>query len=189
MVLYNKKNKYKFKKCESFLELEEHEMINEKLSYNEYLAFKVLELSFNIEAAIRYIENSREKFNELSKYIEVLNEWKLSKKEEIFDSIIFNYISSIENNIKVRLVERIDSYIEYIELIQSEEDELDKYEELSKVIIQIPSKIHYYLEQELKLHNQKLIRDSVLKQDNKKTSSNLKMSFCCDIMEIDILAA
>ncbi len=79
MVLYNKKNKYKFKKCESFLELGDHEMINEKLSYNEHLEFKVLELSFNIEAAIEDIENSIEKFNELSKYIEVLNEWKLCK--------------------------------------------------------------------------------------------------------------
>lgn len=182
MVIYNKKDKYKYIQYESFLDLGEIEMMNNELyniteDYEEDYAFKLEVLSLSIDSAIEDIVHNALKFDELKRCVKILDKWK-SKKEELFDSMMLDYIPSLSNDTGKELVTRVDSYVEYIELIQSEEDELDKYDELFNVIIQIPSKIHYYLEKESKLHNQRIMTDSVLKQATKGTSSKKKMSLC-----------
>lgn len=191
MVIYNKKTKYYIHLSES-LDLGENEMNFEEINEEEIneaivdIALKVFELDSNIDMAINDINTYYSKFDadtKLIEKIELLEEWKNSRKKEIFDTIRKNYINKLTYEVEASLKTRTEAYIKHINLMKSKEECLYKYEKLSNLIIQIPAKINYFLEKELVVIDNKEIKQQVkqniiIKAENKKTSLNDEMSSC-----------
>lgn len=181
MVIYNKKTKYNLYLSDS-LDLGEDEM--KYYGGNDEIALKIFELNSSIDNVIENIKNYYREYSTNSKLkseIEVLEYWKHSDKENLFENFNTKYINLLSLEMEETLKNRTNAYIKHIKLMESKEDCLYKYEKLSNLIMQIPEKINYFIECELSTDNteikQQVKQNSTIKPENKKTSPYDEMSF------------
>jgi hypothetical protein len=154
-------------------------LASEEILINVFLSFNMLKQL--IDTKIRTYSSYAEHQVKFAPKAEWLRSTWMKDEEQVFDQIISIITQgSITSDKLNELDELIQSYINYFDVIDSEDDADEKYEELFNTIIQIPTEVCEFLDMDLEPYKASFIKDLnfnfIFENSGKKSDADIANS-------------